>query len=362
MKILFLVPYPTEGASNRIRVEQYMPYLNSKGVVCKIRPFVNSHFYKILYAPGRYMEKAFWFVICTLNRILDLMRAMSYDIIVIHREAYPFGGPIFETIFFKIGKPLVFDFDDAIFLPNTSHQNTYIERFKKPGKISKIIEMSALVIAGNDYLKDYALKYNKNVVVIPSSIDTDRYKPSVKRDKKEIIIGWIGSNTTKDFLYGVEEVFASLSNQHQNLIFKIIGPKFEMPMVGNISNQTWSLDSEIGDIQNFDIGIMPMPENEWTKGKCGFKALLYMSCGIPVVASPVGVNLKIIEEGVDGFFAKNNEEWLKKLNVLIENNALRAELGKKGRDKVLKQYSLVSNAPLFYKKLIEVYNNRAGLR
>ena len=114
MKVLFLVPYPTEGASNRVRVEQFIPYLKSQGVICKVRPFVNKAFYKILYLPHRYLEKVFWFTICTLNRLFDILRALNYDLVFIHREAYPLGGPFIESLLYILGKPIIFDFDDAI--------------------------------------------------------------------------------------------------------------------------------------------------------------------------------------------------------------------------------------------------------
>lgn len=349
VKILFLVPYPTEGASNRVRAEQYIPYLESKGFFCKTRPFVNREFYRILYFPHRYLEKALWFIIGTVNRLFDMARALGYDVIFIHREAYPFGGPFFESLLSKMGKPIIFDFDDAIFLSNTSRENIYIERFKNPAKISKIIKMSALVIAGNAYLKNYALKYNASVIVIPSSVDTKKYCPAPPADNKdEVIIGWIGSNTTKGFLYDIEDVFVQLSKRHANLRFKIVGANFYNAALSSIiTNKEWRLEDEVRDIQSFDIGIMPMPDNEWTKGKCGFKALLYMACAKPVVASPVGVNLDIIEDGINGFLAESKDAWVKKISILIGESELRKKMGAKGREKVETKYSLDSNALIF---------------
>ena len=351
MKVLFLVPYPTEGASNRVRVEQFVPYLTSQGATCTIRPFVNKAFFKILYQPHRYVEKIFWFIVCTIGRILDLIRAFRYDIIFIHREAYPIGGPIFESFLFYIGKPIVFDFDDAIFLPSTSEFNTYIERFKKPNKVARIIEMSRYVIAGNDYLKDCALKYNKNVIVIPSSIDTEKYYPAQEEANKDVVIGWIGSNTTKNFLYDLEDAFAELSKRYNNLIIKIIGAEFHSFKLKNVVNKRWSLEDEVKDLQGFDIGIMPMPDNEWTQGKCAFKALLYMACGKPVVASPVGMNEEVLDDGINGFFARDKNEWVEKLSILIEDKKLRQDMGSRGRDKVVKNFSIDLTAPIFFETL-----------
>ncbi len=358
MKVLFLVPYPTEGASNRVRVEQFIPYLESQGMRCAIRPFVTRRFFKVLYHPHHYLEKALFVLICTINRLLDILRAMRYDMIFVHREAYPFGGPFLEAILYRMKKPIIFDFDDAIFLPNTSEYNIYIDRFKKPDKVFKIIKMSQLVIAGNSYLKDCVIKYNSNVTIIPSSVDTEIYRPSPKAgDKTKIVIGWIGSNTTKNFLYDIEPALIKLSNRYKNLAFKIVGARFYSLKLNNIINKEWALKDELDDIRSFDIGIMPMPDNEWTRGKCAFKAILYMSCGLPVVASPTGVNVGIIEDQENGFLAKGSDEWVDRLSLLIEDEALRRRFGAKGREKIVKYYSVEANAPKLLDSLRATYHD-----
>ncbi|MDP3789851.1 MAG: glycosyltransferase family 4 protein, partial [Candidatus Omnitrophota bacterium] len=212
------------------------------------------------------------------------------------------------------------------------------------------------VIAGNNYLKDFALQFNKNAVVMPSSVDTEKYKPvPCEADKSQIVIGWIGSNTTETFLYDLEETFVSLSDKYKNLVFKIVGAKFQSHELKNVVNKEWALSEELSDLQSFDIGIMPMPDNLWTKGKCGFKAILYMACGIPVVASPVGANLEIIDDGTSGFLARDNKEWTDKLSALIENASLREKIGKNAREKIIKKYSLDYTAPLFYEVLTNGY-------
>ncbi len=359
MRILFIVPYPLEGASNRIRVEQFLPYLKLRGITYKVRPFINRRFYRILYLPSRYIEKTFWFVMCTLNRILDIIRALRYDIIFIHREVYPFGGPIIEAVLYKIGKPIIFDFDDAIFLPNTSRQNIYIDMFKNPDKVHGIIRMSNLVIAGNEYLGSYALRFNKNVIVIPSSIDTEKYRPmQTKVERDGIVVGWIGSNTTKVFLYDIEDVFVKLSRKFKNLSFKIVGAKFECPRLNNVINKEWSLEDEIKDLQDFDIGIMPMPDNDWTRGKCGFKAILYMALGIPAVCSSIGVNRTIIKDGVNGFLAAGHDEWLDRLSKLIEDEALREKVGLEGRKTIEAFYSVKANSSKFIEALTSVSDGK----
>ena len=345
MRVLFLVPYPTEGASNRYRVEQYLPYLEKAGISYTLRPFWNSSAFAILYKPGFCFRKFYYFVLGTISRIFDLVRIFQYDVVFIHREAYPIGGTFFENILAKLRKPFIFDFDDAIFLSTCSSPNNFIERYKRPQKVANIIKMAKHVIAGNRYLADFALHYNRSASIIPTPIDMSKYYLNEKKDDKEVIIGWVGSITTLSFLNAVKDVFIKLSKRFPNIKFKIIGGIFPIEGLTNVLSKPWSLDEEVEDLMSFDIGIMPMPDNAWTKGKCGFKAILYMSVGIPCVCSPVGVNKEIIKDGCNGFLANSEQDWLEKLSLLIENPGLREKLGKEGRKAVEEKFSVEVNAP-----------------
>jgi glycosyltransferase involved in cell wall biosynthesis len=358
MKIFFIVPYPTEGASNRFRVEQYLPYLRSKNIQYEVRPFISRKFYKILYLRRHYFKKIFYFLINTLNRIIDILRLLRYDLVFIHREAFLMGPPFFEYVVSKLKKPIIYDFDDAIFLPDTSEYNSFVERFKRPDKISTNIRLSDYVIAGNKYLQDYALRYNDKVTIIPTSINTDIYRHTWRFNKSYTVIGWMGSNTTVKFLKLLRNVFKELIRRYPNIEIRIIGGDFSINGVPNIKSQKWSMEKELRDLEGFDIGIMPMPDNEWTKGKCGFKAILYMSMGIPCVCSPVGVNKEIITDGVNGFLADSDEEWIEKLSMLIENPGLRQRLGSAGRITVEEEYSVKVNVPKFLEVLEKVYKTK----
>ena len=167
LKVFFIVPYPSEGASNRLRVEQYLPYLDREGICYRVRPFVGKRFYKILYLKGRHISKVFFFISSLINRFLDTIRSIPYDVIFIHREALPIGSTFVETALSWAGKRIIFDCDDAIFLPNTSRSNNYIERFKNPNKISNILALSDAVIAGNTYLEEYARKLSIMLQILP---------------------------------------------------------------------------------------------------------------------------------------------------------------------------------------------------
>ncbi len=351
MKVLFIVPYPSEGPSNRYRVEQYLPYLSSQGIETTIRPFTRpTQFYRLLYQPGHMLRKGIYFLYSAFSRLLELGQALRHDLVFVHREAFPFGPPFLEWIFNRLQRPLVFDFDDAIYLSNVSKANRWLGFLKMPTKTAHIIQYSAEVIAGNDYLRDYALRYNPSVTVIPTPIDTNLYQVRDYNLTKgsTVTIGWMGSHSTVGHLHLLADVFRRLARQYQ-IIIKVIGGEYQLSEV-NVVSQWWSLDREVADLQSFDIGVMPLVDNEWTRGKCGFKLLQYMGVGVPAVCSPVGVNCEMVQDGVNGYLAATDEEWVAKLSRLIEDANLRREIGRRGRATVEEQYSVKVNAP----RLVEV--------
>lgn len=355
MKILFWVPYPHEGASNRFRIEQYLPYLKKEGMAAVLHPFWSSAAFRILYGKGNYLKKIFFFLAGTASRVLDIFQLCRYDIVFIHREAFPLGTCFFESFVSFLGKPVVFDFDDAIFLPFTSPQNNFIEKYKKPEKTAKIVRLSKYVIAGNDYLAEFALRHNRNVAVIPTPVDLDKYYPSAGDARKKAVVGWIGSITTTDFLKQMKGVFARLSERFADVEFRIVGGKLDNGKIPGVVCLPWSLEEELAQLRAFDIGIMPMPDNEWTRGKCGFKAILYMSMAIPSVCSPVGMNKEIITDGVNGFLASDEAQWAEKLALLIKDPGLRKRMGLEARKTVEERYSVKVNAPKFVAVLKKAY-------
>lgn len=346
MKILFWVPYPTAGASNRYRVEQYLPYLESAGIGYSVHPFWSKAAYKILYEKGHHLRKAAALIYGTILRLLDVILIGRYDAVFIHREAYPIGGAIFENFLSILKKLIIFDFDDAIFLHASSPANNFIDRFKRPEKVKVVFKKSNHIIAGNRYLFDFALKYNNHATIVPTCIDTDKFYPMTAERDSGVVIGWMGSVTTVNFLDGLNDIFGVLLNQFPGLKLKIVGGKLPLGDHIKVINKAWRLEDEIDDLKSFDIGIMPIPDNDWTKGKCGLKAILYMGMGIPCVCSDVGANKEIIVDGVNGFLARTKEEWIKKLSLLISNPMLRRDMGLEGRKTVEEKYSLKVNAPI----------------
>lgn len=348
MRLLCVVPYPTEAPSNRLRVEQYFPYLRAHGITPILRPFQTSLFYNIRYSPGDLSRKALSFGLSTLSRLSDVARATRADVILVHREAFPFGGPFIEEAMSRMKVPIIFDFDDAIYLANSADTNRFVTLLKRPHKTARIIELSSWVIAGNENLKAYASQYNRNITVIPTPVDTDYFAPRAEnRDPNKVVIGWIGSNTTAPYLRMLVRAMDHIVVKYPNVEVHVVGGSYVPPIVHNLQVRRWELDRELADLHDFDIGIMPMPDTEWTRGKCGFKALLYMSVGIPPVCSPVGVTTDILQDGYNGLLATTTEEWIERLSMLIEDASLRRTMGEAGRQWVLERFSLHAQAPRF---------------
>jgi len=353
MKILFITPYSTEGASNRYRIEQYLPYLKENNFDYSIRPFVLPEFYKIIYKNGEFFKKLYFFIAALMRRLYDVFLAMRYDVIFIHREACPIGPPLFEWLVYKFRKPIIFDFDDAIFLQNFNPANRFFNLFKFPFKTKDIIKMSSKVIVANKFLEEYVHNFNPKVYIIPTSIDTDKFNVAINKSYRMLTIGWIGSSTTAPYLKIIFDVIQKLSQKY-DFIFKIVGADKNINIPGvRIENCAWVLEKEIEDFQNLDIGVYPLPNNLWTQGKAGFKAIQYMAVGVPVVASPVGKIKDIIQDGINGFLADSDEDWVNKLSRLIEDFQLRKKIGLNGRISVQEKYSVNINA----QKLIDIIKN-----
>jgi glycosyltransferase involved in cell wall biosynthesis len=351
VKIIFLVPYPEDTApSQRFRFEQYLFFLKEKGILYEIHPFIDLHTWILLYSKGGYLKKIMGLSRGFLRRILLLRKIKKFNWVFIHREASPIGPPIFEWIIAKVfRKRIIFDFDDAIWLPNTTAENKAVSILKFHKKTALICKWSNKVSAGNDYLAGYARRYNQNVVVNPSTIDTVYTHNRLKEQyTDETIIGWTGSHSTLKYLEVIIPVLKKLENVY-HFTFLVIADKDPMLPLKSFRFKKWDKQSEIEDLLQINIGIMPLFDDMWSKGKCGFKALQYMSLGIPVVASPVGVNKKIIAHERSGFLCSTESDWHDKLRLLMKDPDLRFLMGKNGRVKVEQYYSVNSNKENFLK-------------
>jgi len=352
MRVLFLTQTSELGPSSRYRVYQYLDFLKREGVHCKVSPAISSNQYTKVYNTNRLVNKLLYFGLAVLKRLIDLTIIGESDIVFLQKEVLPQAYPLIEELIKKLNRKLVFDFDDAIFLlPPKTRSLLYNFRYKNG--IPRILAMSDYVIAGNTYLKQYALRFNRNVEIIPTSIDTERYFVKKREKKNKINIGWIGSKTTIFYLDRLRNVFTALAKRY-NICLNIIGAEdYRVNGVETVA-RPWRLEREISDLQGFDIGVAPLINDEWALGKCGCKVLQYMGLGIPVVASRVGINREIINDGVNGFLADSEEGWIKKLSKLIGNEALRQRLGSMGRMTVEERYSVKVNGPKLLEILLKV--------
>lgn len=353
-RILFIASHRlNRSPSQRYRFEQYFDYLHSQGFECKLCPIISAEDDKWFYSEGNFFRKAFILFKSLLQRRKDLQEIKSSDIVFVQREALMIGSLWFEKRIKKRGAKFVFDFDDSIWLLDTSDGNKKYEWLKNPGKTAENIRMADLIFAGNAYLADYARQFNSNTIIVPTTIDTDFHKPlSGSKDESVITIGWSGSKTTIKHFHNATPFLKKLKEKYAGrLKFVVMGDESYINEELEIKGIAWTHETEVSIINSFDIGIMPLPADEWAKGKCGLKGLSYMACGVATVMSPVGVNNTIIEHGTNGLLASTDEEWTHALTELIENKHLRETLSRNARQTVLQKYSVEANKHLYNESL-----------
>jgi glycosyltransferase involved in cell wall biosynthesis len=341
LDVLVLAPYPPDTAPNqRFRFEQYIGRLEHDDIHLEVSSYLDAGMVPVVHQRGRYAQKAAAAVHGIGRRLRDLAVARAYDLVLISRESAPLGPPLIERLLGALEVPYAFDFDDAIYLPNSSPANRAMAPFKFAAKASMTARHASLVIAGNEQLASWARQHTEQVVVIPSTIDTAYHLPRpVRRDPgRPVCVGWTGSVTTLPYLEALAPVLRDLQRDH-GVRLRVIGDEHYRIEGAVVEALPWRRETEIADLQELDIGLMPLPDDEWARGKCGLKALQYMAIGIPAVMSPVGVNPSIAEGGV-GRLASTPAQWRGVLEELIGDPGLRAELGARGRDRVQRHYSV----------------------
>jgi glycosyltransferase involved in cell wall biosynthesis len=352
MRVLFIVPYPADlSPSQRFRFEQYLGLMQLQGYQYEIHSFLLPHNWKLFGSRGSVLKKIAAVVTGYARRIPLLARASQFDRIFIHREAVPLGPPLMEWLIAKVlRKKIIYDFDDAIWLTDRRNESPIARVLRWRTKVESVCRMSYRVSCGNNYLASFAKQFNTSVVVNPTTIDTGFHKPAsdnARNSSHTITIGWTGTQSTLKYLEPLGKVVAGITAKYPGVTFCVIAdsePSFAWPAMRFVR---WEKATEVVDLQKIDIGVMPLPDDDWSKGKCGFKALQYMSLAIPTVASPVGVNTEIIQHGQNGLLATTDDDWLDCLDRLIRDEALRRTLGAAGAQTVRDRYSVDSNANLF---------------
>jgi glycosyltransferase involved in cell wall biosynthesis len=349
MKILFLAPYPAyESPSQRYRFEHYLDYLQKAGIGYDYKPFLSNRGWEIFFSKGNVLRKIMAVCGGFVRRWLLMCRIARYEFVFIHREAAPLGPPVFEWIIAKLyRKKIIYDYDDAIWVPVASENNKMARYIKWFSKVKAICKMSYKVSAGNQYLADYARPYCRQVIVVPTVVDTDHAHNQLQRqDVEQPVIGWTGTFSTLKYLDILVPVIQGLQEKYDFSFLVIANKDPELP-IRRYRFVNWNKDTEIKDLLQMHIGVMPLYDGEIEKGKCGFKAIQYMALGIPAVVSPVGVNAQIVENGVNGFVAASGSEWAVCLEKLLADPDLRRQMGIRSRLKIEQAFSVNATKELF---------------
>ena len=348
-KVLGLALYGPLAASTRYRLGQYVPGLADQGIDLQIRHLLGDAYLRRTFSGGSKpwpaMLQAGW------QRLGDLRRQSSFDAIMLHCELFPLMPAWVEQLL--LHQPYIYDFDDAFYLKYRTGRLARLQGVLG-GKFDSVMQEATVITAGNQVLKDYALQHNPCTTLLPTVVDTVRYFPDRRERGRELIVGWIGSPSTAPYL---SELVAPLTTLGKEGPVRLVVIGGRAPAIAGVTveERAWSEASEVSLINGFDIGVMPLPDDAWARGKCAFKLIQYMACGVPVIASHVGANVEIV--GADcGLLAVTESQWLEALRTLRDMPARAAEMGAAGRERVERNYSLHRNLPV----LAEVISATAG--
>lgn len=355
MRVLLMLPYDWDTMpSQRFRIEQWAPWLRAHGVHLDVSTLLSHREQQLLYRPGNSARKGLMLAAALGRRLVRTLNTGGYDAVWLHRAASPVGPALIERMLARRGVPIIYEFDDAIYLADTSAANARWRFLKCAGKTADICRMSAHVVVGNNHLSQYAGHLNSNVTVIPTTIDTDRYQACCDyADTSPVVIGWSGSRTTVAHLRMLDSVLQRVATQADVRLHVLGTPSYPLAGVQTYA-APWTAEAELPELQRFHIGIMPLPDQEWARGKCALKALQYMALGIPTVTAPVGVNADLIQDGENGCLAATDDEWVERLLSLVRDARLRRRLGLAGRSTVDVTYSTRVQAPRVYELLERV--------
>lgn len=348
MKVLLLSRYGRLGASSRLRSYQYLPFLSSHDLSITVAPLFSDNYIKGIYSGNlSHIEvlKSY------LNRFKCILSSNQFDLVWVEKEMLPWLPSWLELGFLSSKTPLIVDYDDALFHRYDMHRSVVV-RTLMGNKIDLIMKHANIVIVGNSYLERRAKDAGANrVEFIPTVIDLSRYKVVPTKQNGKLIIGWIGSPVTTRYLQIIKSALKTIDQKYDVQIVAIGAAKEKLKGLPVLA-KAWSEKTEVEEIQQFDIGIMPLPDEPFEHGKCGYKLIQYMACGKPVIASPIGVNSEIIEPGENGFLAKGDNQWFDALSKLLNDSSLREKLGSAGRILVEKKYCMKKTGP----KLLSLIN------
>ena len=346
MKVLLLSKYPRLGASSRLRSLQYLPALASEGIEVTVSSLFDEEYLTEFYAKGQ--RSKLRSLILYLKRLVVLLTVSRYDVVWIEYEVFPYLPAFTERLLRLLGKPYVVDYDDAVF-HNYDRSGNGLIRALLGKKIDAVMRNAACVIAGNEYLVSRARKAGaRRIERIPTVVDSERYRGGKRDQTKNPIIGWIGSPSTQRYVVDIRDALKKVCDEtgaRLLLVGATEGVREKLPGIP-VDVERWTEESEADLVSQMNVGIMPLEDGPWEKGKCGYKLIQYMACGVPVVASPVGVNVEIVNENCCGQLAESVTEWAEALTGILSSRPLQSELGMAGREAVEQKYSLQVQAPV----------------
>jgi glycosyltransferase involved in cell wall biosynthesis len=349
-RILFAVPYPVgESPSQRFRFEQYLDALRDQGWGIRVISFWSSAGWRILYKKGKGFHRLLHATAGIVRMVRLIFRAVGSDYVFIHRGAVPLGPPVVEWIIARVmKKKVIFDFDDAIWMPSSATESSWLRWIKCYWKVDKMIRWSHGVSAGNEFLRQHALAFNRNSRYVPTTVDTERsHIPSRSAMRGQTItVGWTGTHSTLAHLEALEPLLVRAIRELPIRLLVIANEKPRFAFTG-LEVRVWSKEAELSDLREIDIGLMPLPNDGWSQGKCGLKLIQYMALAIPALASPIGVNPQILEHGRSGFLCSTENEWFEGIQRLTLDADLRGRMGEAGRKRIVDHFSVVSNLPTF---------------
>jgi glycosyltransferase involved in cell wall biosynthesis len=346
--ILLVCPYPENTApGQRLKYEQYLEYFRRNGYRVSVSPFFEPSFYNILYTPENYPRKIIGTLWGYAKRSLQILRLPFYDGIYVFLYVTPFGSAFFERLYRLFSRRMIYDIDDLAFMGRTTKYNSLVARFRGPSKYFYLMSAADHVITCTPYLDSTVRKYNSRTTDISSTINTDKYVPieNYANDHK-LVLGWSGSHSTVPYLRLLEPVLRRLREQYDFKLLVIGTSSFDIDGI-DVEAIPWNESTEVRDLRRIDIGLYPLPNEEWVLGKSGLKALQYMALGIPTLATAIGTNFRVMENNVSGFLVESDDEWLTQLANLLREPDLRRRIGQSGRDRVQRYYSVHANEPVY---------------
>jgi glycosyltransferase involved in cell wall biosynthesis len=339
MRILFLTRYARLGASSRYRCLQFSSALKERGHEVEFAPLLDDEYIRRLYSKGP--RPLMRIMLAYLRRFRDVIRAGGYDLVVLQIEAFPWMPVFLERLLFFFNRNVVLDLDDAWY-------EHYSKNCLLRGKIPWLMRRSRAVVAGSEVIADFSGRFNERTVLVPTVVDVQKYFPNhTESTRRAAEIVWMGTPVTAKLLLPYRKVWQAISEVHPEVCFKFIGAGEQFRMEGvRYRVVPWLETAEAEELAGADIGIMPLQDEPFQRGKCALKIIQYMAAGLPVVASPIGANKDVVQEGETGFLPASEEEWVKALSALIEDHALRRRMGSAGRKRAEQLYSIEAAVPI----------------